>query len=1598
MSNTSDQEENFYIVAIGASAGGVQALQTFFANLSNSPNAAFVVILHHPPDSGHQLSEILQRQTSLPVNVIENESTIDKNNVYVQPPHTYLNIRDHRLYLSDFPTEGLPLPITHFFQSLALEYNERAIGILLSGSGSDGAEGLKNISRAGGIALVQCPESAQFQGMPNSAITSGLVDEILSPVELAEVVYDITHLGGHERISPQAPNLITTEQLGQILNILATKQQTDFSQYKTTTLHRRIGHRFALSRLGSIDSYIRFLAKNNEEQQKLCQDILIGATRFFRDPSAWKIISEDVLPKLINELTAEDQLRIWVSACATGEEAYTMAILVNEAIRNSEKAINYKIFATDLDTQALEVASRGIYPEAIANDISAERLERYFTYDNSCFRVKRSLREMLIFSPHDLTTNPGFSQMSLISCRNVLIYMQPQLQQRVLQLLHFSLKPQGVLFLGDTESLGELDQEFMLINTQWKIYSKRRDVKLSLTQLVTRQPAIVRTSMNSILPNKSNTPRFEQLLEEIFKQSFESRLITCVLVNRENRLIHVFYNTADLLEISLGEADLEISKIIHPDLKLPLATSLHRAKRNQEPVLYNGIKINRNDQSEMVRLKIGHNPNLESLEDCFIVFLEIENPTIQSQQLPEIRYEIESEAAQRIVELEHELQQTRENLQAVVEELETFNEEQQAMNEELLASNEELQSTNEELQSANEELYTVNSEYQSKIEQLTRLTDDVDNLLRSTDIGVLFLDLNLKICRLTPAATQAINIRPTDINRSIFDFTNNLDCPNLMELLQQVIETQQPLEREVTLLTTGEHLLMRIHCYLREDNSCDGVVLTFVNINDIKIIQQRLEHTNNRLENLYESSPVGLFLIDDQFRFLRVNSVLAEMNNCSVEEHLGKTVSEVTPQFSEQFLPFFRQVIETGKPVKNVEIEGTKPSEPDTKGYYLATYYPLQMNDGEQAIGGIIVDISAEKKAQKELEESRNLIEQITESSPGIIYIFDLAEQTISYINRGVSENLGYHPDDIKQKGIDFFSEIVHPDDLDQVKQHYKQFENRANQQPIELEYRMRHKDGSWHWFMSREVVFRRTETGEPKDMLGINTDINDRKKAELELAQLNQTLEQRVKDRTCELEEAKQKAEEANTSKSQFLSWVTHELRTPLNIIMGFAQLLGRCENLNSKQQQHVDLIYNNGQQLVKLINELLDLGKIEANRMELELEWFDLYPLMNEVEEMFQLEIERKGLELSVEIDSGVPPYIQTDEQKLRQVLVNLITNAIKFTNAGGVSVRVNMESTSSSDTEQTMSLRFEVEDTGRGIPPEELEHLFEAFVQGEAGRTSRLGTGLGLAICRQFIEMMGGEIRVNSTVGEGTTVDFSIAINFPVEVVSSIQQGQQIIGLTPDEPPYRILIVDDRVDNRQLLRFMLGSLGFETLEAENGLEAISQFEQHQPQLILMDIKMPVMNGLEAIQRIKTTPEGEATVMIAVLASALNDSQEEMLNNCCDDMIFKPIREEVLLNKIAECLGVRYVYASEATESPADNNKQQELRLAIEKLNQMSNEWRSQVSNAAIACDLQKVLQLLEEIPEAQLSLKELLNRLADEYQFDAIAQLFNPENPPI
>ncbi len=693
-------EDNFFVVGIGASAGGLQALQDFFANLDADCHAAFIVVQHLSRDFRSMMSELLQKQTRIQVSQIIDNDPIEVNRIYVLPPGKTLKIKEGKFKLTK-QSESLSYPINTFFHSLAKNYKEKAIAILLSGTGNDGTEGMKKISALGGISLVQSAETAEFSSMPSSAIPFGIVDEILSPSDLAKTVTNLVHFSdNYPQYTSGDSNLIDPEKIQTILNLLAEKEHIDFSHYKINTISRRIAHRCALTRQPSLNSYINLVTDSTEEQKFLRQDLLIGATRFFRDPKAWEYLKTEVLPSLINSIPTGQQLRVWVCACSTGEEAYSMAIVIDEVLTAMKKNISVKIFATDLDTRALETASKGTYPATIRKDISTERLQKYFTSNGKEeYQVRRSLREMLIIAPHDLTKNAGFSKMTMITCRNVLIYMQPKLQQQVLRLLHFSLAVKGVLFLGNSETLADLEPEFDPIHSRYKFYSKRRDIELSLIP-ISRQPIVPTFEQHNKNTNLGHL-RFDRMIGEVFKFCFQKQHLTCLLVNKNYQLAHIFYNQADLLKFSVGNANLNVMDIVTPQLKLPLSTALNRAKREQTSVIYTNIKLDRNEREEIVNLRVGYDPTVPWMSEHFIITFEFDN---QSSSHSDNLVNIDSNTQEQLGELEYELQQTRQNLQITIEELETTNEEQQATNEELLASNEELQSTNEELQSVNEEL------------------------------------------------------------------------------------------------------------------------------------------------------------------------------------------------------------------------------------------------------------------------------------------------------------------------------------------------------------------------------------------------------------------------------------------------------------------------------------------------------------------------------------------------------------------------------------------------------------------------------------------------------------------------------------------------------------------------------------------------------------------------------------------------------------------------------------------------------------------------------------------------------------------------------
>ena len=1087
-------ENKFFVIGIGASAGGLKALEDFLENMPADNGASFIVIQHLSPDFKSLMKELLERRTPMAVYRVTDGMKLQPNSVYLIPPRNNVILENRHLRLIEQVEEGrhrFNFPINLCFQSLAADCGDRAIGVILSGTGSDGTQGLQAISQAGGIALAQSPTTAEFDGMPQSAIATGLVDRVLSPRDLARTIYEIVRTSNRganssESVLPE----IDRVKLEQIVGILTDRENIDFSYYKVSTLSRRIHRRCSMTGCDALEDYIAYLQASSEERKLLQEDLSIGVTSFFRDPKAWEYLEKHIFPDLLEQTKPSDQIRVWVTACATGEEAYSMAILLDEAIQKSGKSVNLKIFATDIDSAALEKASKGVYSETIANELSSDRLQRYFTFKDGSFYVNQKLREMAIFAPHNLAKNAGFSKMNLITCRNVLIYMQPQLQRRVMRMLHFSLIPKGILFLGAAETLGELEDEFEPLDKKWKIFRKRRDVRLPFFSPGTTP--INRTATHS-LQLDSGKPRLDPLLNRAFASFLQERRATCFLVNRDNELLHVFSDAARLLQVPKGWMTREIAQMMPQALQLPLTIALHRAKRENKPVLYTGITLREGDKVRRINLRVTYEEAKPMATDFLTVVIEDEaKPQVTLTAEP---FQGDTKATQQILELKYELQQTKENLQATIKELEIANKEQQATNEELLASNEELQSTNEELHSVNEEIYTVNTEYQSKIQELTELNNDLDNLLRGTDIGVIFLDEDLKIRKFTPAATAAINLVDADINRPIEHFSNNMNCFDLVEQLRQVVATRQTREREVEIVKTGEKFLMRVHPYQNETLEYEGLVLTFIKIDRLKQIQAELERQTAELEYLYQNIPVGLALVDEELRYIKANERLSQMNGVPVEQIIGATVAQVIPELKDKVEPILRQVLNTGESVENFEVSGVTAAAPNVQRDWIASYHPVELPGGRRFISVVVNEITEFKQAQKALQASQERL-KLTLLATGIgTWWWEPQPDRITWDDR-IHQLYGLSADRMPLTFPDWL-QLIHSEDRQMVEQRVTAaLEDR---QSYEVEFRIVWPDGSIRWLAARAKVERDAQK-RPIRMLGSNIDITDKRQAQADL------------------------------------------------------------------------------------------------------------------------------------------------------------------------------------------------------------------------------------------------------------------------------------------------------------------------------------------------------------------------------------------------------------------------------------------------------------------------------------------------------------------
>jgi two-component system CheB/CheR fusion protein len=954
-----------HVVGIGASAGGLDALERFFDNLPpDQTGMAFVVIQHLSPDFKSLMDELLARHTQLPIHLVEDGMRVEPDHVYLIPPKKEMIISDGRLLLSEREQkQELTLPIDVFFRSLAHDCGPRAVAIVLSGGGSDGSRGIRDVQEAGGLVIVQDTHSAQFDGMPKTARDAGVADWVLAPEDMPHALLD--HAASRARGVSPASGGSAPRGIEAVYQMLQQEFGIDFTHYKPSTVTRRIERRLALAHSPNLDEYVARLRSERDELDVLYHDLLIGVTRFFRDGEAFEILEERVLPELLQRGPADVPLRIWVAGCATGEEPYSLAIVLQDLmLKHGPRPV--KIFATDVHRGSLARATRAIYEkEAVAN-VSEARLARYFTRIGDAFQVVPDIRQMVVFAHHNVIKDAPFTRVDFITCRNLLIYLQPAAQQKVLSLFHFALRRGGGLFLGPSESAGPIARDFAVVDKHWRLYRKQTDAKMIVDSRF--QPTIHPEPRGAVVPLPPGNSRYSlaQLLGT-YDALLEDVMPPSLLVSDRGELVHAFGGASRFLRLRDGRQDLNVLDVVDPELKMVLVGGLKRALSEPSAIVFKGVRL-ANGQDDVaykvairrVRSRNAGTPHL------LISFDPVEGAPPPKPAETEI--DLDQISSEQLRGLEAELSHTKENLQAAIEELETSNEELQASNEELQASNEELQSTNEELQSVNEELYTVNAEYQRKIGELTELANDMDNLLSSTQVGTVFLDRDLRIRKFTPQIAETFSLVPHDIGRPIETFAHKIDHPELVGDLKGVLTTGEPVERELRDVR-GQAVFLRIFPY-RAKGTVEGVVLTLIDVTALKAAEDALFHERYLLNSLLASVPDAIYFKDVRGKFIRANHAMASrlgLRHPSQAE--GKTAFDLPDQAAALALHTQDEaVLRTGE-AQLYKLE--RRVGPDgAEDWDLVTRLPLR-DRANQTVGIIVIfrNVSDQKRAEAKIRD-----------------------------------------------------------------------------------------------------------------------------------------------------------------------------------------------------------------------------------------------------------------------------------------------------------------------------------------------------------------------------------------------------------------------------------------------------------------------------------------------------------------------------------------------------------------------------------------------------------------------------------------------------
>ena len=829
------------VVALGGSAGGLDAFKEFFTNMPEKSGIAFIVIAHLDPVHVSILPELLQKCTKIKTQHVIDGVKVEADNVYVIPPDKELAILNGNLQLFNRgKPQGFNLPIDSFLRSLAKDQADNAVCIILSGTGTDGTLGLKEIKNAMGMVMAQDEISAKYSGMPRSAAETGLVDYILSPEKMPEQLIKYLkqptcRLRGntgiiHDKASSSLQKAIAT---------IRSHTGHDFSMYKPNTIYRRIERRMNVHHIKDIKDYVRYLRESQNENIVLFNELLIGVTNFFRDPESFGILKEKVFPQMIADKHRDYSLRIWVPGCSTGEEAYSIAICLKEVMEQTKQYVNVQIFGTDIDKSAISKARAGLYPESISNHVGSVRLNRFFTKEDGWYRISKSIREMIVFAPQNIIKDPPFTKLDMLSCRNLLIYLNAEVQKKILPLFSYTLRSGGVLMLGSSETIGGFTDMFTPIDKKWKIFTVKKLAPLKYIPMTFSAEEHQPVGVKKVTERRSEKVQDIDISRYVKKSLLEIYAPTAVVINKNAEVVFIYGRTGKYLEPAAGRASLSILNMAREGIRFELTDGIRKVISTDQKVRFENLEIKVNDTVQYININI--NPVRDSKAGKGLMIVTFEDvPLISSKEIG-TKINLSEETRDRHLRvLEQELKYTKENLQTTVEELETSNEEMKSSNEELQSTNEELQSSNEELetskeelQSLNEELSTVNCELQGRIDTLTHTTNDMKNLLDSINIATIFLDTELRVRRFTPKATDIINLIQSDIGRDISHIALKIAYDKLVTNAKQVLKTLVPIESEVQ-DDVGNSYISKILPYRTVENKIDGIVIIFDNITKAK--------------------------------------------------------------------------------------------------------------------------------------------------------------------------------------------------------------------------------------------------------------------------------------------------------------------------------------------------------------------------------------------------------------------------------------------------------------------------------------------------------------------------------------------------------------------------------------------------------------------------------------------------------------------------------------------------------------------------------------------------------------------------------------------